>query len=114
MLLDKYLISYERLSKDDPDSEESSSIMYQRMIISDFVKNDAELSCFELKEYADDGYSGTNLDRPGMQEILQLVKENKVYGIVVKDLTRFSRDFIDIQKYLERIFPALAASEASR
>lgn len=107
MLLDKYLISYERLSKDDPDSEESSSIMYQRMIISDFVKNDAELSCFELKEYADDGYSGTNLDRPGMQEILQLVKENKVYGIVVKDLTRFSRDFIDIQKYLERIFPAL-------
>lgn len=107
MLFDKYLISYERLSKDDPDSEESSSIMYQRMIISDFVKNDAELSGYELKEYADDGFSGTNLDRPGIQEILHLVKENKVYCIVVKDLTRFSRDFIDIQKYLERIFPAL-------
>ncbi|NLG05561.1 MAG: recombinase family protein [Clostridia bacterium] len=107
MLLDKYLISYERLSKDDPDSDESGSIMYQRMIISDFVRKDAELSAFEMKDFSDDGYSGTNLDRPGMQEILRLVKENKVYCVVVKDLTRFSRDFIDIQRYLERIFPAL-------
>lgn len=107
MLYDKYLISYERLSQDDPDSEESSSIMYQRMIISDFIKKNTELSCYEVKEFADDGYSGTNLDRPGIQEVLRLVKENKVYGIVVKDLTRFSRDFIDIQKYLERILPAL-------
>jgi len=107
VLFDKYLISYERLSKDDPDCEESSSIMYQRMIIGDFIKNNPELSGFEVKEFADDGYSGTNLDRPGIQEVFRLIKENKVYCIVVKDLTRFSRDYIDIQKYLERIFPTL-------
>ena len=107
MQYDKYVVGYERLSKDDPDSEESSSILYQKMIISDFVKNHSELADYDFIERSDDGYSGTNLERPGIQEVLRLVKENKVYCIVVKDLSRFSRDYIDIQRYLERIFPAL-------
>ncbi|MGN0316983.1 MAG: recombinase family protein [Lachnospira sp.] len=107
MQYDKYVVGYERLSKDDPDSIESSSILYQKMIIADYVKNHPELSDYEYTERWDDGYSGTNLERPGIQEVLRLVKENKVYCIVVKDLSRFSRDYIDIQKYLERIFPTL-------
>ncbi len=107
MLCDKYVIGYERLSQDDPESEESSSILYQRMIISDYVKNSTELAGYEYKDFSDDGYSGTNLERPGIQEVLKLIKENRVYCLVVKDLTRFSRDYIDIQRYLERIFPAL-------
>ena len=99
MQYDKYVVGYERLSKDDPDSTESSSILYQKMIIADYVKKHPELSDYEYTERWDDGYSGTNLERPGIQEVLRLVKENKVYCIVVKDLSRFSRDYIDIQKY---------------
>lgn len=107
MQYDKYVVGYERLSKDDPDTSESSSILYQKMILTDYVKNHPELSGYAFTERSDDGYSGTNLERPGIQEVFRLVRENKVYCIVVKDLSRFSRDYIDIQKYLERIFPTL-------
>ena len=57
------------------------------------------------EEIYDDGYSGTNLERPGIQRVLELVKQGRVKCIVVKDISRFSRDFIDIGRYLERIFP---------
>ena len=76
------VLTVRHFSKDDPDSEESSSNMYQRMIISDFVKNNPELSGFEMKDFADDGYSGTNLDRPGIQEIFRLVKPANKKSIV--------------------------------
>ena len=105
MELNDLLISYSRLSKDDPERDESSSIYYQRQIISSYVQNHADLNDMNYEEIYDDGYSGTNLERPGIQRVLELVKQGRVKCIVVKDISRFSRDFIDIGRYLERIFP---------
>jgi DNA invertase Pin-like site-specific DNA recombinase len=59
----------------------------------------------KVTEYADDGYSGTNFDRPGVQELLEEVKNGMINCIVVKDFSRFGRDYIELGSYLEQIFP---------
>ena len=58
-----------------------------------------------VMEKCDDGYSGTNMDRPAMQELLELVKEQKVDCIIVKDMSRFARNYLETGKYVEQIFP---------
>ena len=99
---------YLRLSKEDGDMiDESNSITNQRLILRKFVEERAEFDDYEIKEYIDDGFSGKNFERPRVQELLEDVKSGKVYGIVVKDFSRFGRNHIEVGNYIERIFPLL-------
>lgn len=99
---------YLRLSledKKDPERDESNSISSQRLLIREFVQRDAELKKYEIKEFCDDGWSGTRMDRPGMNRLLAEVKKNRIHCIIVKDMSRFSRDYIEMGTYLNQIFP---------
>lgn len=86
---------------------ESESISSQRLLITDYILKDSELRSYEKIEYIDDGYSGTNINRPSFIKLMDDVKQGKVNCIVVKDLSRFLRDYILIGDYLENIFPFL-------
>lgn len=86
---------------------ESESISSQRLLITDYILRDSELRSYEKIEYIDDGYSGTNINRPSFIKLMDDVKQGKVNCIVVKDLSRFLRDYILIGDYLENIFPFL-------
>lgn len=102
----EYLAIYVRLSmEDEGDKDESNSIVNQREQIYEYISHDSELSGYEVKEFCDDGYSGTSMDRPGMQKLLKEIKENKIRCIIVKDMSRFSRDYIEMGTYLDQIFP---------
>lgn len=95
---------YMRLSQDDGDSaRESNSIVNQRHFLYSYVEKHFEN--YDLLEFQDDGYTGANFLRPGVSELLEKVKNGKVDCIIVKDLSRFSRDYIEIGAYLEQIFP---------
>ena len=95
---------YMRLSKEDGEAgKESDSIRTQRILLHRFVEEHFEK--YRIIEFRDDGYSGTNLRRPGVMALLELVKESAVDCIIVKDFSRFSRDYIELGSYLEQIFP---------
>ena len=110
-LLDGYVAKYLRISDDDVDvgkgKDESGSISNQRNVLQYFINNHEELSKYPVREFLDDGYSGVNFNRPGVQSLLKEVKENKVACIVVKDLSRFGRNYIEAGDYIEQIFPFL-------
>lgn len=102
------LALYLRLSKEDGDMvDESNSITNQRLILRKFVEQRPEFAGFEIKEYIDDGFSGKNFERPGVQELLEDVKSGKVSLIIVKDFSRFGRNHIEVGNYIEKIFPLL-------
>lgn len=102
------LALYLRLSKEDGDMEdESNSITNQRAILHKYVEQNPELSEFCCKEYVDDGYSGRNFNRPGIIKLLEELKGGKIYGIIVKDFSRFGRNHIEVGDYIEKIFPLL-------
>lgn len=95
---------YLRLSKDDGDKDESDSIASQRTLISNFISNnisDGEV----VQEFIDDGYTGTNFNRPQFQKMISCIDEGKINCIIVKDLSRFGRDYIGVGEYLEKYFP---------
>lgn len=95
---------YIRLSKeDDKCKEESNSITMQRILLRKFVAEN--FSDYDLLEFCDDGYTGTNFERPSMQNMLELVRDSKINCIIVKDFSRFARDYIELGSYLEQIFP---------
>lgn len=99
---------YLRLSMEDAadlNRDESNSISGQRLLIRDFIRQDTELREYEIKEFCDDGWSGTGMDRPGMNRLLAEVKKNRIQCIIVKDMSRFSRDYIEMGTYLNQIFP---------
>lgn len=99
---------YLRLSledKKDLKKDESNSISSQRLLIRDFIRQDEELRKYEVREFCDDGWSGTGMDRPGMNQLLAEVKKNRIQCIIVKDMSRFSRDYIEMGTYLNQIFP---------
>ncbi|MDE6203224.1 MAG: recombinase family protein, partial [Lachnospiraceae bacterium] len=84
---------YMRLSQDDGDFDtESNSIVNQRHLLHAYIAEHFE--DYELLEFQDDGYTGTNFNRPGVSELLDKVREGRIDCIVVKDLSRFSRDYI--------------------
>lgn len=107
MASDRYRIAlYLRLSKEDPDTEEESgSIAGQRLLLENYVRK--HFNRYELEEYTDDGYSGTDFLRPGVTALLREVRRGRIDCIAVKDFSRFSRDYIELGSYLERIFPSL-------
>ena len=99
---------YLRLSKEDGDMiDESNSITNQRFILRKFVAERPEFDSYEIKEYIDDGFSGKNFERPGIQELLEDVRSGKVFGIIVKDFSRFGRNHIEVGNFIEKIFPLL-------
>ena len=95
---------YMRLSQDDGDpNAESNSIVNQRHLLYSYVEKNFE--DYELLEFQDDGYTGANFSRPGVSKLLERVRNGEVDCIIVKDLSRFSRDYIVIVSYLVQIFP---------
>lgn len=95
---------YLRLSKDDESRRESSSIGSQRRLLMNYAK---EHDFPIVKEYSDDGWSGTNFDRPAFQEMIQDVKKGLINLILTKDLSRLGRDYIVSGQYTEFFFPSM-------
>ncbi len=87
------------------EQQESNSISSQRKMLLEYISRDEELKGQEVAEFCDDGFSGTNMDRPGVQELLDQVKKGKIGCILVKDMSRFARDYIELGDYLNQIFP---------
>lgn len=97
---------YMRLSSEDADAGESASIGNQRDLLYDYIRDRREFDSCHVMEFCDDGYSGTNFDRPGVQKMLSLAG-NTVKCIIVKDFSRFGRNLIEVGDYLDQIFPFL-------
>ena len=93
---------YLRLSKDDEKAGESLSIENQRLILTKFAR---EQGFDVVDEYVDDGYSGTNFERPQIQRLLEDAKNGRINIIIVKDLSRFGRNYIQVGQYVDYIFP---------
>ncbi|EFB74337.1 recombinase family protein [Subdoligranulum variabile] len=93
---------YGRLSRDDEMSGESMSIQSQRAILGQYAKEHGFTNC---RFFMDDGYSGTNFDRPAFIEMMELVQQGRVKTILVKDLSRLGRNYLEVGRYTEVIFP---------
>ena len=101
---------YVRLSKEDGDvagasKVESNSISNQRELIRDFLKDKKDIVV--VSERVDDGYSGSSFERPSFKLMMEDIKKGVVDCVVVKDLSRFGREYIDSGRYIERLFPAM-------
>lgn len=94
---------YIRLSKDDGDKAESNSISNQKKFLADYIKIHENLLVYDI--YVDDGFSGTNYERPAFRRMIRDIEAGNVNCVIVKDLSRFGRDYIDTGRYLERYFP---------
>ena len=99
------VVVYLRLSDDDGDSRESDSISNQRLLIQGYLAGKPEF--VTVKECVDDGFTGTNFNRTGFQEMMELVKSGEADCIICKDLSRFGRDFSGVLQYVERILPKM-------
>lgn len=111
-MAEKYLAIYLRLSlEDDMDErsskDESNSITSQREIILRFIRENEEFQDYKIIEFVDDGYSGTNFNRPNVQKMLSAIRAGKINVVIVKDLSRFGRNYLEVGHYLEHIFPYL-------
>lgn len=110
--MSKWVIGkYIRLSQADQDlmkkenKSESESISHQKALIQNFINDNAELNGSDQYEFFDDGYSGTNFQRPSFEQLLDKIKKGEINCVIVKDFSRFGRDYIELGDYLERIFP---------
>ena len=97
--------AYYRLSRDDGDKAESDSIVNQKALVKEFLKVHPDIYIYEEK--VDDGYTGVNFERPAFQAMLEDIKSGKVNCVIVKDLSRFGRNYIESGRYIEKIFPYL-------
>lgn len=106
-----YTAVYLRLSKEDSDlslhdnKKESNSITNQKLIIKEFLKAMPEVEIYDY--YIDDGYSGSNFERPDFKRMREDIYEGKVNMVIVKDFSRFGREYIDTGRYIQKIFPRL-------
>jgi len=97
---------YMRLSKtDETMQEESNSISMQRILIRKYIAS--HFAEYEVMEYQDNGFTGTNFNRPGVQRLLEDARNEKFDCVVVKDFSRFGRDYMEVGSYLEQIFPLM-------
>ncbi|MBP3854051.1 MAG: recombinase family protein, partial [Ruminiclostridium sp.] len=94
----KFTALYERLSKDDELQGESNSITNQKKLLEEFARNN---SLPAPTHYTDDGISGTRFDRPGFVEMMNEVEQGNVYAVVVKDMSRLGRDYIQVGMFQE-------------
>lgn len=106
-----YAAMYLRLSKDDEDrgslnKSESNSIGNQRELIKSFLREQPDIELYDI--YVDDGFSGSNFDRPEFKRMIGDIEAGRVNCVVVKDLSRFGRDYIESGRYIQKVFPALS------
>ena len=94
---------YGRLSVED--DEDNESMETQIALVQDFINRSSELNYVDT--YFDNGFTGTNFDRPGFQKMMDGVRSGEIDTIIVKDLSRFGRDYIGVGEYMEQIFPLL-------
>ena len=105
-------MAYYRLSKDDKNEDRiadsegkiSDSILNQRKLVHAYLQNHPNITLVD--EAYDDGYTGTNYNRPGFQAVLEKVQSGSINCVIVKDLSRLGREYIETGKYLEMIFPS--------
>jgi len=97
--------SADKSMKSDTTKSESDSIVNQRTLLYDFIDEHPDLKSYEIEEFVDDGFSGTNFNRPAFRRMLTAVKKKMVYAVIVKDFSRFGRDYIEVGDYIERFFP---------
>ena len=93
---------YERLSRDDELQGESNSILNQKKYLEDYARKSGFNN---IKHFTDDGYSGTNFQRPGFQAMLADIEAGKVGTVIVKDMSRLGRNYLQVGMYTEMIFP---------
>lgn len=103
---------YLRLSSEDGDLKdsgkaESESISNQRGLLQNFIRSSPEFTGWEISEFCDDGWSGKNFERPSFLQMMEQVKQGQIHCIVVKDLSRFGRDYLVVGNYISRVFPFL-------
>lgn len=96
---------YVRLSREDGDREESDSIANQRDMLAEFAAAQDDLAAPAF--YTDDGYTGTDFDRPGFRRMMDDLRAGTVNCVIVKDLSRFGRNYVGVGEYLEQVFPLL-------
>ena len=94
---------YERLSQEDKLDGESNSISNQKRILEKYCRDHGYTAIRHYDE--DDGYSGTNFNRPGFQRMLADIKAGKIKRVVVKDMSRFGRNYLQVGMYTEMMFP---------
>ena len=99
--LDKITALYERLSKDDELQGESNSISNQKEFLSNYARQNGYIN---LKHYTDDGFSGRNFNRPAIKELIKDVEDGKVGTVIVKDMSRFGRNYLQVGFYTEILF----------
>ena len=102
---------YIRLSQEDRElgrgKDESCSIGHQRDLIERYIREHREFDGCVCREFLDDGYSGTSFSRPSFDRMMEQVRAGEISCIIVKDFSRFGRDYIELGDYMERIFPFL-------
>ena len=101
---------YLRLSNEDRDKEkgeESNSISAQRALLTRHIEELLRGQEYGITEFCDDGYSGVDFRRPGVQALIEAAKGRDIHMIVVKDFSRFGRDYLEVGRFLEYIFPIL-------
>jgi len=94
---------YSRLSREDGDKEESDSIINQKELIRSYVASQPDIQL--IASYEDDGYSGVDFNRPSFNRMVEDIKSGKINCVIVKDLSRLGRNYIEMGKLLERFFP---------
>lgn len=100
--MEKWTALYCRLSRDDDNEGDSNSIQHQKQILEKYAKDH---SITNYKFYVDDGYSGTSFNRPGFQEMLADIEAGYVDCVIVKDMSRFGRNYLEVEMYTEIMFP---------
>ena len=106
VIMQDFLVGlYIRLSKKDSGKRNQNTIENQKALLEDFVKDKPDMKVIDV--YIDNGFSGTNFERPAFQKMMEDAKRGKINCIIVKDLSRFGRSYLEIGNYLEKIFPFL-------
>ena len=101
-MVEKITALYARFSRDDGQVTESANITHQRQLLQEYADHNGYTNC---RFYADDGYTGTNFDRPDFNKMIEDVKNGLISTIIVKDMSRFGRNYILVGQYVELILP---------
>ena len=103
MVIAKYL----RYSNDDGKIDDNESIRNQRNLLDRYISVQEDLQNCEVVEFVDDGYTGMTFERPGFMSMMDDIKAKKIDCIIVKDFSRFGRNYIEVSDYIDQIFPFL-------
>lgn len=94
---------YRRRSFDENCEGESNSVANQQKLIDDYLLDKDDIIVY--KSYVDDGYTGTDFNRPGYKQMLNDIKKQKINGVIVKDLSRLGRNYIEVGNFIDEIIP---------